>query len=70
MKTIHYSRAGYNGNYTYTSVCGKDVNTHKDNEEISVSPELANCKACMATSEYKADTSKAKTGIKIRIGNY
>jgi len=67
MKIVHYSRTGYNGDYTYTSVCGKNVHTHKDNEEISVSPELANCKECLATSEYKADTSEAKSGIKIRI---
>jgi hypothetical protein len=67
MKTIHYSRTGYNGNFTYTSVCGKEVKTHQDNEESSIYPEEANCKKCLATAEFKSDTDKTKTDIKIRI---
>ncbi len=67
MKTVHYSRDGYNGDFTYSSVCGKRVNTHKDKEDISIQPELANCRECMATHEFKADTTKIKASIKVRI---
>lgn len=67
MKKIHYSRAGYNGDYTYTSVCGKQVKTHQENEGSSIYPELANCKECLATNEYKVDVGKTTEDIKIRI---
>lgn len=67
MKIIHYSRTGYNGNYNYSSVCGKLVKTHQDNQESSIYPELANCKKCIATKEFKADTAKIPDGIKVRI---
>lgn len=67
MKTIHYSRTGYNGDFTYTSVCGKKVQTHQDNEESSIYPESANCKKCLATKDLKSDIDKTKTDIKVRI---
>lgn len=67
MKTIHYSRTGYNGNYTYSSVCGKEVKSHQDKEESTIYPEKANCKKCLATKEFKLDTDKHKTDVKIRI---
>jgi hypothetical protein len=67
MKKIHYSRTGYNGDYTYTSVCGKKVATHQKNETSSIYPEDANCQDCLAELAYKADIEKEKTGIKIRI---
>ncbi len=56
-KLIHYSREGYNGDYTYTSVCGKRVNSHLENEDCSVHPQDANCKECFATKEYQTDLS-------------
>lgn len=70
MKTIHYSREGYNGNYTYTSVCGKQVKTHQDNEGSSIYPKEANCKKCILTKEYVTDIADELTtpnGIKRRI---
>ena len=67
MKKVHYSRTGYNGDYTYTSVCGEKVKTHQDNEDTSIYPEEANCKKCLATNEFKADIDKTKTDIKTRI---
>lgn len=67
MKTLHYSRTGYNGDFTYTSVCGKEVKTHQEKEESTIYPEKANCKKCLATKEFKADIDKTKTDIKIRI---
>jgi len=69
-KTIHYSRTGYNGGYTYTSVCGKEVKTHQDSEESSIHPDEANCEKCKASKEYKADlqeSKETKNGIKRRI---
>lgn len=54
-KTIHYSRTGYNGDFTYTSVCGKEVRSHQDHEESSISPQKTNCKECMATKAFKTD---------------
>lgn len=67
MKKIHYSRSGYNGDYTYTSVCGEKVKTHQAKEESTIYPEKANCKKCLTTKEFKADIDKTKTDIKIRI---
>ena len=67
MKTIHYSRCGYEGKYMYKSVCGKEVKTHQDNEESTIYPEKANCEHCLATSEFKSDTSKTPADIKVRI---
>lgn len=70
MKIIHYSRTGYNGDYTYTSVCGKEVKTHQDNEESTIYPEKSNCKKCLASLEYKTDledTHKTKKDTKRRI---
>lgn len=69
-KLIHYSRTGYNGDFTYTSVCGKKVKTHQDNEESSINPEEANCKKCMRTEKYKVDFNDTRTmgrDIKRRI---
>lgn len=60
-KLIHYSRLGYNGNYTYTSVCGKEVKTHQDNEESTIHPEKANCKNCMMSIHYKSDLKALNT---------
>lgn len=60
-KLIHYSRTGYNGGYTYTSVCDKEVKTHQDNEESITNPQGANCKKCMATKEYKTDLNDYST---------
>ncbi len=70
MKITHYSRTGYNGNYTYTSVCGQEVKTHQDNEDSSIYPEKSNCEKCLETSEYKTDLddiNKQQTDIKRRI---
>lgn len=67
MKTVHYSRAGYNGDYTYDSVCGQKVKTHQEYERTSIHPEEANCKKCLATREYNVDTKKATSGVKTRI---
>lgn len=69
-KITHYSRTGYNGNYTYTVVCGKKVKTHQNNEDSDIDPEKANCPKCLATKEYKTDLGdqkKTKRGIKRRI---
>lgn len=54
-KIIHYSRCGYNGDFTYTSVCGKKVKTHQDKEGSTIHPDEANCEKCKQTKEYKAD---------------
>ncbi len=70
MKTIHYSPIGYNGDYTYTSVCGKEVYTHLDDEGSTIDPEKSNCKECLKTAMYKIDfddSCKTDTGIKRRI---
>lgn len=69
-KIIHYSRTGYNGNYTYTSVCGQEIKTHQDNETSEISPDKANCKKCLATKEYKTDLTdltNTSSDIKRRI---
>lgn len=63
---IHYSRNGYNGNFTYTSVCGKIVKTHQEDEKSSIYPEDINCKKCLITNEFKIDTQEIK-GILKRI---
>jgi len=55
MKVLHYSRFGYNGDYTYTSVCNKVVQTHQDHEGSTIHPERANCKECLETDEHKID---------------
>lgn len=70
MKTIHYSRAGYNGDFTYTSVCGKRIKTHQENVISTVRPEEANCKKCLSTPEFKtdlADSRETRSGMKRRI---
>lgn len=70
IKITHYSRTGYNGDFTYTSVCGKKVKTHQDNENSDIDPEKATCPKCTATKEYKIDLidqKKTKQGIKRRI---
>lgn len=64
MKKIHYSRSGYNGDYTYTSVCGKKVKTHQDNEESTIYPEKANCKECLKSKAYKTDLNDSNTFLK------
>lgn len=50
-KDIHYTRTGYNGDYTYDSICGKKI---KGNE-ISSSPEKATCEKCLEHDKYKID---------------
>lgn len=68
MSTIHYSRTGYNGDFTYTAVCGKLVNSHKEpDHKAVVSHEETNCPKCLATKEYKSDSSAIPQGIKNRI---
>lgn len=64
---IHYSREGYNGDYTYTSVCGEQVRTHQKDIDTTIYPELANCKKCIATKQYKEDTRMTPPGVKVRI---
>ena len=69
-KLIHYSRAGYEGNYSYKSVCGISVKTHQDSEESSIYAKDANCKKCLKTKEYLLDIANDTTtpeGIKRRI---
>lgn len=51
MKKIHYSREGYNGDFTYTSVCGKQVKTHQDNESSSIYPNEAS--GCIESKKKK-----------------
>lgn len=67
MEAIHYSQEGYNGDYTYTTICGKKVKT----DAVTVSPEKATCKECLETSEfiidYRDSLGKIKTTIKRRI---
>lgn len=70
MKVIHYSRTGYNGDFTYTSVCGLRVKTHQENEGSSIHPDETNCTKCMDTKEYKTDftdNSNPSSDIKKRI---
>lgn len=70
MKIIHYSRTGYNGDYTYTSVCGKEVKTHQTDEECSIYPEDANCEKCLQSEKQKIDLLDSSTinpAIKRRI---
>lgn len=70
MTKIHYSRTGYNGDFTYNSVCGKTVKTHQEKESSSVDIILATCEKCLATKEYKTDLENLhndQEGIKRRI---
>lgn len=65
---IHYSRSGYNGDFTYTAVCGKLVNSHKEpSHRAIVSHEETNCPKCLATKEYKIDSAPIPDGVKNRI---
>lgn len=57
MKLIHYSRYGYNGDLTHTSVCGKKVKSNQDKETTTIHPKEVNCKKCFATKEYQTDLS-------------
>ena len=69
-KLTHYSRTGYNGDLTYTSVCKKNVGTHGDKETVSMHPIDTDCKECLSTLEYKNDLSSfniTKPGFKRRI---
>ncbi len=66
-KVVHYSRSGYNGNYTYTSVCGKLVKTHQDDEHITIHTEDTNCNDCLKSDAYILDTSALDSSIKNRI---
>lgn len=67
MKAIHYSRSGYNGDYTHTSICGKKIK----GDAVSVSPENATCKKCLEHPNFIIDfghsSGKTKTTIKRRI---
>ena len=70
MKIVHYSRSGYNGYFTYTSVCGKEVHTHEDKDEINVHPDESNCEECLKSKEYILDLDalhSVSTEIKRRI---
>lgn len=66
-KEIHYTRTGYNGDYTYDSICGKKVK----GENISVNPEKTTCTKCLAHSNHKTDLNewqgKGNTSLKRRI---
>ena len=66
-KVVHYSRDGYNGDYTYTSVCGKKVKTHQDDEHITIHTKDTNCKDCLKTDLYITDTANFNDSIKNRI---
>ena len=52
---IHYSRDGYNGDFTYDSVCGKKIKTHQEDESVSIHPEQTSCLDCKETVIYRAD---------------
>lgn len=64
---VHYTRKGYNGDLTYTALCGETV---KGNN-VTVTPEKVNCKKCAAHVKYKDDLGHSmgiiKTTIKRRI---
>ena len=67
---IHYSRYGYNGDMTYTSVCGEIVKSHQNNIDTTVHPEKANCIECMRTNSYQVDLydfHQTEKGMKRRI---
>lgn len=67
MKTTHYTRTGYNGDFTFNAICGKVVNPHKqENHDITVYPEKANCKKCLNTKEHSIDLNES-TSINIVI---
>lgn len=69
-KLVHYSRDGYNGDYTYTSVCGKIVKTHQDTESSSIYPQEANCSECLNSTEFKTDldcVTGVISGVKRRL---
>lgn len=65
---IHYSPCGYNGDYTYTSVCGKKVKTHQEKEKSTIHPEQANCKDCLKTPQYTIDLKDLKGFKDILVG--
>lgn len=67
MKIIHYSRYGYNGDYTYTSACGNRIKTHQEAERCSIYPEETNCDKCKETIVFKSDLQSKQEGIKVRI---
>lgn len=68
---IHYTRTGYNGDLTYDSICGKKINRHTSNEDISISPEKVGCAQCLQHAKYKIDLKdwlgKGDATIKRRI---
>lgn len=67
---MHYSREGYDGNYIYTSACGKKIKTHQEKIGITIHPAEANCKDCLASKQYKTDlkdSTTIKSNIKRRI---
>lgn len=63
--SIHYTRTGYNGDFTYDSICGKKV------KNAYSSPEKTTCKKCLETPTFKSDlnewTGKGDTTVKRRI---
>lgn len=56
MKAIHYTRTGYNGDLTHTSICGKKVK----GEDVDVNPEKATCEKCMQHPKFKVDLQEHK----------
>jgi hypothetical protein len=66
-ETIHYTRTGYNGDFTYDTICGKKVK----GAEVSVSPEKTTCKKCLEHDKHKTDLidflGKGAASIKRRI---
>lgn len=69
-KTMHYSRNGYEGSYTYTAACGKKVKSHQESEDTSIHPDETDCKECKKSHAYKQDIKallETDAGMKRRI---
>ena len=55
-EVIHYSKYGYNGNFTCTSSCGKEIHTHNDKEnKSSINIDIVDCQECKDSETYKQD---------------
>lgn len=48
---IHYSRTGYNGDFTYDTICDKKVKS----DVVSVSPNKTTCDECLQNEKHKID---------------
>lgn len=70
MQTVHYT-CGYEGKYTYNTICGEEIDSHSKTDIATISPENVTCEKCKAyekwTEDYGHSSGEIKTSIKRRI---